>query len=142
MRTTRLATIALQAEKLRLERLARFYISCAIFWLIGAAFAISALIFAHVAAYLALRTVLPAHWTALSILGSDIVLSVIAFALALRRFSDPVAKDAQQVRDDACRQIRATFAFDALARPLLRLCGTALATWAAQAMARRQRNTP
>ena len=123
MRTTQLARVAAQAEKLRLQRIAwrlALRAGCAV---VAAVFALAALIALHVwVAIVLARNLGPATACAI-VLGIDLVFAVVLGVLALRSPPDPLAEEAKIVRDRALAQIKESVAVAALLGPLARILG-------------------
>lgn len=145
MRITQLATVALQAEKLRLQRKLRALALRLALALVALVFLGLGLTFLHLAGYAALCQWLAPWWAALCLAGVDFLLMLVLLLVALRSGTDTVQSDAVAVRDDAFRQIRNTLAFAAAARPLARALGRkgtiwlGFATFLGQMFARHQR---
>jgi hypothetical protein len=102
VKTLRLASVAAQAEQLRLRRLAqRMARRAALLALAGLCFAF-VLLALHVAAFVALARCMPADHAALWIAGADLLLGLIAIWFA-RRTSRPdaVEQEAKLLRDQA-----------------------------------------
>lgn len=123
MRSTRLANIALQAEKVRLQRRVQHYRTRAILGVVAGVLGLLALIFIHIAGYDALTLVVAPHWAALIVVGVDAVLAILLLVMAIRDVPDPVEREAIQVRDQAWAQIKDTMALTALVGPLGRVLG-------------------
>lgn len=121
MRITQLAAVALQAEKLRLQRGVQRIVNRAAYGAVAAVFGVIAIAFAHVAGYDALCLVMRPHWAALVVLGIDAAITAVFAVMAARGLPDPVADEAAQVRDEAWRQMRNTLAFGAALRPVVRM---------------------
>ena len=120
MRFTRLLQLAAQAEALRWRRLGRGYAIQAGLAAGAAVFGLMLLIMLHVAALLWLGQGRSGVAAALIVGLVDLVLAVLLGWLALRHAVDPVAVEAERVRDDALRQVGDQTARAAMVLPLLR----------------------
>lgn len=120
MRMFQLLRLAAQAEALRWKRTGRGYAIQAGLGAAAAVFALMLVIMLHVAALIWLARGRDAAIAALIVGGVDLVLAAILGWLAARHAEDPVALEAQRVRDDALRQVGDTTARAAMVLPLLR----------------------
>lgn len=120
MRVIRLLRLAAQAEALRWKRLGRGYAIQAVFAVVAAAFALMLLLMLHVAALVWLSDMLGGVWAALIVAFADLVITALLGFLAARRAEDPLAMEAERVRDDALRQVGDQAARAAMLAPLLR----------------------
>jgi Putative Actinobacterial Holin-X, holin superfamily III len=144
MRMFQLLRLAAQAEALRWKRTGRGYAIQAGLGAAAAVFALMLLVMLHVAALIWLQEDRTALSAALIVAGVDLVLAAILGWLAARHAEDPVALEAQRVRDDALRQVGDTTARAAMVLPLLRsqsmkkgMIGAALTAAVVGLMARR-----
>ena len=144
MRMFQLLRLAAQAEALRWKRTGRGYAIQAGLGAAAAVFALMLLVMLHVAALIWLQENRTALSAALIVAGVDLVLAGILGWLAARHAEDPVALEAQRVRDDALRQVGDTTARAAMVMPLLRsqsakkgLIGAALTALVVGIVARR-----
>lgn len=120
MRMFQLLRLAAQAEALRWKRTGRGYAVQAGLGAAAAVFALMLLIMLHVAALIWLSEGRSSLSAALIVAVVDLVLAAILGWLAVRHAEDPVALEAQRVRDDALRQVGDTTARAAMVLPLLR----------------------
>ncbi|MBK1657741.1 hypothetical protein E2C05_14165 [Paracraurococcus ruber] len=144
MRMIQLLRLAAQAEALRWKRTGRGYAMQAGLGAAAAVFALLLLVMLHVAALIWLQEDRTPLSAALIVAAVDLVLAAILGFLAARHAHDPVAIEAQRVRDDALRQVGDTTARAAMVLPLLRsqsmkkgLVGAALTAAVVGLMARR-----
>ena len=121
MRATQLATIALQAEKLRLQRRVKQIITRIAFGAIAVVLFLFALGFAHLAGYAALQRDFAPYWAALIVGGMDIVLALLLFLFAKTGKPDLVATEAEHVRNDAWKQMQASLALGVALGPLSKI---------------------
>jgi hypothetical protein len=121
MRLFRLLQLAAQAETLRWKRTGRGYAIQAGFGVGAALFGLMMLVMLHLAAFewLAGTSVGPV-WSALIVAGADLALAGLLGFLATRSGLDPVAVEAERVRDSALRQVGDQTARAAILRPMLR----------------------
>ncbi len=121
MRLFRLLQLAAQAETLRWKRTGRGYAIQAGFGAGAALFGLMMLVMLHLAAFewLAGTSVGPV-WSALIVAGADLALAGLLGFLATRSGLDPVAVEAERVRDSALRQVGDQTARAAILRPMLR----------------------
>jgi hypothetical protein len=120
MRLIRLLRLAAQAEALRWKRMGRGYAIQAVLAVVAAAFALMLLLMLHVAALVWLSDMLSGVWAALIVAFVDLVITALLGLLAARRAEDPLALEAERVRDDALRQVGDQAARAAMLAPLLR----------------------
>ena len=144
MRLFQLLRLAAQAEALRWKRTGRGYAIQAGLGAAAAIFGLMLLLMLHVAALIWLARGRDPAIAALIVAGVDLVLAAILGWLAARHAEDPVAVEAQRVRDDALRQVSDTTARAAMVVPLLRsqsakkgLVGAALTAAVVGLLARR-----
>lgn len=121
MRLFRLLQLAAQAETLRWKRTGRGYAIQAGFGVGAALFGLMMLVMLHLAAFewLAGTSVGPVGG-ALIVAGVDLVLAGLFGFLATRSGLDPVAVEAERVRDNALRQVGDQTARAAIVMPMLR----------------------
>ena len=106
MRLFRLLQLALQAETLRWKRTGRGYAIQAALGAGAAGFGLMLLMMLHIAAFQWFaRTDLGPVLGALVVAGFDLVLAGLLGFLATRSGLDPVAVEAERVRDNALRQM-------------------------------------
>lgn len=119
MPSFRLARVAAQAERLRLQRqAARLARRAALLGVFTFFFGL-ALLALHVAALIALARHMPAEYAALCVAGADLALALLAVLLARRTMQpDTAEREARALRDQALAPFIGTLA---VARPLLRL---------------------
>ncbi|TCZ66118.1 phage holin family protein [Roseicella aquatilis] len=120
MRMFQLLRLAAQAEALRWKRTGRGYAIQAGLGVAAGVFGLMLLVMLHVAALIWLARGRDPAMAALIVAGIDLVLAGILGWLAARHVEDPVAVEAQRVRDDALRQVGDTTAKAAMVLPLLR----------------------
>jgi hypothetical protein len=120
MRLIRLLKLAAQAESLRWRRMGRGYAIQAGLAAGAAVFGLMLLIMLHVAALVWLGRGQGGVAAALIIAFVDLVLAGLLGWLAARHATDPVAVEAERVRDDALRQVGDQTARAAMVLPLLR----------------------
>ena len=121
MRLFRLIQLAAQAEALRWKRTGRGYAIQAGFGVGAALFGFMMLVMLHLAVFewLAGTSVGPALG-ALIVAGADLVLAGLFGFLATRSGLDPVAMEAERVRDSALRQMGDQTARAAIIMPMMR----------------------
>lgn len=121
MRLFRLIQLAAQAEALRWKRTGRGYAIQAGFGVGAALFGLMMLVMLHLAVFewLAGTSVGPALG-ALIVAGADLVLAGLFGFLATRSGLDPVALEAERVRDSALRQMGDQTARAAIIMPMMR----------------------
>ena len=122
MRFFRLLQLAAQAETLRWKRTGRGYAIQAGFGAGAAVFGLMMLLMLHLAAFqwLARPPVLGPVLGALALAGLDLVLAALLGFLAARGGLDPVAVEAERVRDNALRQMGDQTARAAVILPMVR----------------------
>ena len=121
MRFFRLLQLAAQAETLRWKRTGRGYAIQAGFGAGAAVFGLMMLVMLHLAAlsWLA-ETNLGPVGAALVVAGMDLVIAAVFGVLATRNGLDPVAVEAERVRDNALRQVGDQTARAAIILPVVR----------------------
>jgi hypothetical protein len=121
MRLFRFLQLAAQAETLRWKRTGRGYAIQAGFGAGAAIFALMMLVMLHLAVFqwLAGTSVGPV-WGALIVAGVDLVFAGLFGFLATRGGLDPVAVEAERVRDNALRQLGDQTARAAIIVPMVR----------------------
>jgi hypothetical protein len=144
MRLISLLRVAAQAESLRWRRMGRGYAIQAALGAGAAAFALMLLVMLHVAALIWLAEGRNGVSAALIIAFADLVILAVLGWLAARHAEDPVAAEAERVRNDALRQVGDQTARVAMLAPLLRsqsakkgLVGAALTAAVVGLLARR-----
>jgi len=144
LRPFRLLRLALEAEGLRWRRTGRGMAIRAGLGAFAALFALLLLVMLHGAAWVYLSRDNDPALAALYLAGGDFVLLALFGWLAGREQVDPIAIEAQRVRDDALRQVGDTTARAAMLAPLLRsgsikkgLIGAAVTAAAVGLIARR-----
>jgi hypothetical protein len=144
MRMFSLLRLAAEAESLRWRRAGRGYAIQAGLGVAAAMFGLMLLMMLHLAGFVALSRLQGPEVAALILAGVDLLLLALLGWLAVRRGADKVALEAQQVRDDALRQVGDTAARGFMLLPLLRsqtakkgLIGAALAAAAVGLVSRR-----
>ena len=121
MRLFRLLQLAAQAEALRWKRTGRGYAIQAGFGAGAAVFGLMMLVMLHLAAMAWLaQTNLGPVGAALVVAGVDLVLAGLLGFLATRSGLDPVAVEAERVRDNALRQVGDQTARAAVILPMVR----------------------
>lgn len=120
MRLTRLLRLAAQAEALRWRRLGRGYAIQAGLAAGAAVFGLMLLVMLHVAALIWLGQGRSGVAAALIVAAVDLVLAGLLGWLAARHAVDPIAVEAEHVRDDALRQVGDQTARAAMVLPLVR----------------------
>lgn len=121
MRLIRLLQLAAQAEALRWKRTGRGYAIQAGFGVGAAVFGLMMLVMLHLAAMAWLaETRLGPVYGALIVAGADLVLAGLFGFLATRDGLDPVAAEAERVRDNALRQVGDQTARAAVILPMVR----------------------
>jgi hypothetical protein len=120
MRLISLLRLAAQAESLRWRRMGRGYAIQAALGAGAAAFALMLLVMLHVAALIWLAEGRNGVSAALIVAFADLVILAVLGWLAARPVVDPVAAEAERVRDDALRQVGDQTARVAMLAPLLR----------------------
>ena len=121
MRLFRLLQLAAQAEALRWKRTGRGYAIQAGLGAGAAVFGLMMLAMLHLAAFSAIaQTNLGPVWAALIVAGADLLLAGLLGFLATRGGLDPVAVEAERVRDNALRQLGDQTARAAILVPVVR----------------------
>ena len=121
MRLFRLLQLALQAETLRWKRTGRGYAIQAGLGAGAAVFGLMMLVMLHLAAFQWFaRTDLGPVLGALVVAGIDLVVAGLLGFLATRSGLDPVAVEAERVRDNALRQMGDQTARAAIIMPMVR----------------------
>lgn len=120
MRVVSLLRLAAQAESLRWRRMGRGYAIQGGLSAAAAVFALIMLLMLHIAGFAALARKQGPELAALILAGVDLVLMALLGWLAARHAHDPVAVEAERVRDDALRQVGDATARGAMLLPLLR----------------------
>jgi hypothetical protein len=120
MRLVSLLRLAAQAESLRWRRMGRGYAIQAGLGAGAALFGLMLLLMLHLAIFAALARRQSPEVAALIVAAGDLVLAGILGWLAARHAYDPVAVEAERVRDEALRQASDTTARTAMLVPLLR----------------------
>ena len=121
MRLFRLLQLAAQAEALRWKRTGRGYAIQAGLGAGAAVFGLMMLVMLHLAAMAWLaETSLGPVGAALVVAGVDLVLAGLLGFLAMRSGLDPVAVEAERVRDNALRQVGDQTARAAIIMPVVR----------------------
>lgn len=144
LRPFRLLRLALEAEGLRWRRTGRGLAIRAGLGAGAALFALLLLIMLHAAAWAYLARDFDPSIAALIVAGVDLVLLGVMVFLATREAVDPIAIEAERVRNDALRQVGETTARAAMLAPLVRsgslkkgLIGAAVTAAAVGLIARR-----
>ena len=121
-RITRLLRLAAQAEGLRWRRMGRGYAIQAGLAAGAVVFALMLLFMLHMAAFawLVRGADLGPAVAALIVAAADLVIAGLLGWLAARKAEDPVAVEAQRVRDDALRQVGDQTARAAMIMPIVR----------------------
>ena len=120
MRLIRLLRLAAQAEALRWRRMGRGYAIQAGLAAGAAVFGLLLLIMLHMAAFAWIARGQGPVAAALIIAVVDLVLAGLLGWLAARRGEDPIALEAERVRDDALRQVGDQTARAAMILPVVR----------------------
>ena len=120
MRLISLLRLAAQAEALRWKRTGRGVAIQAALGVSAAVFGLLLLIMLHVAALIWLARGRDGAVAALIVAGVDLVLAALLGWLAARHAADPIAMEAERVRDDALRQVGDTASRAMMIAPLLR----------------------
>ncbi len=120
MRLISLLRLAAQAEALRWKRTGRGLAIQAALGMAAAVFGLLLLIMLHVAALIWLARGRDPVFAALIVAGVDLVLVALLGWLAARHSVDPVAVEAEHVRDDALRQVGDTASRGLMLLPLLK----------------------
>jgi hypothetical protein len=119
-RVFKLLRIAAQAEGLRWRRTGRGLAIRAGLGAGVALFALMMVLMLHMAAFAAMARNPGPVWAALILAGADLVILALLGWLATRDKVDPVAVEAEHVRDDALRQVGDQAARAAVVLPLMR----------------------
>lgn len=123
MRIAELGKVAAQAEKLRLERMARRQAIRAGLAAVAALFGLAALVALEVLVWEEIRRNLgPASASAIMI-GINLVIALALFGFAARSAPGRIEVEAAEVRDAALVEMRETVAITAVVGPLGRLLG-------------------
>ena len=123
MRTTELAKVAANAEKLRLQALAKRQAVRGVFGAVAAVFGIGILILLHVLGYQLLRGGLGPVPSTLILLAVDLVIVIVCGVMALRSTPGTVEKEAEEIRRQALREMRTTLTVMGMVGPTARLLG-------------------
>jgi hypothetical protein len=119
MRAVKLAEVAAQAEKLRLQALAQRQVR-GLYGPVAAVFAVGALALGHLVAFLAIVPSLGSLWTSLVLLAFDLLVAVVLGAVAALSKPGEIEAEAQRLKEIALRQMRQDLTVAALV-PALRL---------------------
>ena len=111
MRAFRLATVTLEAERVRLELMGRRLAVSALLCVLAGVLLLYALAAAHVLGWLALEPHLPPMGRAGVLLGVDLGLAVILVLVALRSRPGPAEVEARILRDTAYAQAKSSLGF-------------------------------
>jgi hypothetical protein len=120
MRLISLLRVAAQAEALRWKRTGRGLAIQAALGMSAAVFGLLLLVMLHIAALIWLARGRDGAVAALIVAGVDLVLAALLGWLAARHAADPIAVEAERVRDDALRQVGDTASRAMMLAPLLR----------------------
>jgi hypothetical protein len=120
MRLIRLLRLAAQAEGLRWRRMGRGYAIQAGYAAGAAVFGLLLLIMLHMAAFAWIARGQGPVAAALIVAAFDLVVAGLLGWLAARHAEDPVAIEAERVRDDALRQVGDQTARAAMILPVVR----------------------
>ncbi|HTW26015.1 MAG TPA: hypothetical protein VME92_02710 [Acetobacteraceae bacterium] len=106
MRGVQLAKVAAQAEKLRLQRLARRQAFRAVFAVAASVFGLGALAWAHLIAWFPLRHAIGPIWASVVMTGFDLILALVLLLMAVHSEPDSIEQEAMMVRADALARMR------------------------------------
>lgn len=106
MRAIKLAKAAAQAEKLRLQALARRQVRRGIYGFIATVFAVGALALGHVVAFLAIVPSLGPLWTSVLLLAFDLLVAAVLGMLAALSKPGEIEAEAQRIKERALGQMR------------------------------------
>ena len=123
MRTAELAKVAANAEKLRLQTLAKRQAMRGVFGAVAALFGLGVLILLHVLGYQLLRRGLGPVASTLVLLAVDLVIVIVCGVLALRSAPSTVEQEAEDIRRQALREMRTTMTVMGMIGPATRLLG-------------------
>ena len=143
MRTTELAKVAANAEKLRLQALAKRQAMRAVYGFVAVVFGVGILILLHVLGYVLLRGVLAPAYAVLILLAVDLLVVIVCGMLALKSTPGAVEIEAADIRSRALREMRTSLTLWGMIGPATRLMGgrrstgVALGALATRLLARR-----
>jgi hypothetical protein len=125
MRTVRLARAAFDAQLVIAKSAGRKTARQAAFLVVAALFGLFALGLLHVAAYVALAVSaqIAPIWSALIVVGVDLLIAAVALVLARSGGPDAASIEARMTRDRALSDIRGSLAIATLTGPAGRLAG-------------------
>ena len=123
MRTAELAKVAANAEKLRLQALAKRQALRGAFGAVAALFGIGVLILLHVLGYQLLRGALGPIGSTLVVLAVDLVIVIVSGVMALRSTPSIVEREAYDIRVQALREMRTSLTLMGMVGPATRLLG-------------------
>ena len=123
MRTVELGKVAANAEKLRLQALAKRQALRGVFGAIAALFGVGVLILLHVLGYQLLRDAFSPVVSTLILLAVDLVIVIVCGVMALRSTPSAVEKEAEDIRRQAVREMRTTMTVMGMVGPATRLLG-------------------
>ena len=123
MRTVELGKVAANAEKLRLQSLAKRQVFRGVFGAVAAVFGIGVLILLHVLGYQLLRGALGPVGSTLVLLAVDLVIVIVCGILALRSTPGSVETEAEEIRRQAFREMRTSLTLMGMVGPATRLLG-------------------
>jgi len=106
MRAIKLAKVAAQAEKLRLQALAKRQVRRGIYGAVATIFAIGALALGHVVAFLAIVPSVGSLWTSVVLLAFDLLVAVVLGAVAALSKPGAIEAEAQRLKETALSQMR------------------------------------
>src|SRR5579884_4322672 len=106
MRSVQLAKVAAQAEKLRLQRLARRQAFRVVYAIIAAVFGIGALAWIEVVIWFALRNAIEPLQASLVLFGINLLPMAVLLGLAAHSAPDRIEREAETVKTDALAEMR------------------------------------
>ncbi len=115
MRTVELARAAADAEKLRLQRMARRQGMRAAYGAVAAVFGLAMLVLLHVILYLLLTLWVGPIWAAVIVFVADLVLAGIFAVMARRNTPDAIEEEAKMLRDQSLMEMRQSITLMSLA---------------------------
>ena len=124
MRAIKLAKVAAQAEKLRLQALAKRQVRRGIYGAVATIFAIGALALGHVVAFLAIVPSLGSLWTSVLLLAFDLLVAIVLGTLAALSKPGEIEAEAQRLKETALGQMRQDLTVAALVPALGLFVGT------------------
>jgi hypothetical protein len=124
MRAVKLAKVAAQAERLRVQALVRRQVRRAVIGVAGTIFAVGALGSAHLVAWLSLLPAVGPLWASVVLLVFDLLVALGLGAVAFYSKPGEIESEAQRLKQQALGQMKLDLAMSALVPALGLFIGT------------------